>query len=145
MQPISSSDFRNNNQILSTAKLGKMCFGKLPHKTENAVDVIDLNGDGLCSVTKFKTTIYTKEPVLEPNFSKFETFAKRYNAEVVTQDDIKNVYVGQAVGGYEKPDFEKKNLRPISTLIPEMEPFEKNAKWAIDVKTEEFLIYKPKQ
>lgn len=161
MNPISSSDFRNNNQVVFKSKILKECgwtvtanCGASTYRIGSA-DVIDLNHNDKPDATYQSTGFTTfKKTMTEPNlankFSQLEEYGKRYGAEVLTQDDMRDIQVENTSwsGGttvFTKDTITKENQRPISSLVNELEPFEKDAKWAIDLKSQEFLIYTPKQ
>jgi len=167
MQPIKSSDFRSNNQVLFQAKIlqnqqfsysidrGALGYSQVK---SGSCDVIDINQDNRAEFTfggipkvwgGVKETF--NEPVLTQSFEEVETYGNRYNTEVVTQDDInlKNLQIEDTTLYGKSDKIENKivgeNQRSIETLVDKLEPFEPNAKWAIDIVNQEFLIYKPKK
>lgn len=156
MNPITSSEFRNNNQILHTtrilqgAQFGYVRGSCSSHQVSyqvNVGDVVDMNNNGQPDYTfekvgwlHFKET--GTEPVLTHDFNQVKEYALQHKSEVLTQDDIKLlVDTPLVVDGHAAV---ANNPRPIGTLVDQLEPFEPNAKWAVDVTTGEFLVYKPK-
>jgi len=160
MNPITSSDFRSKNQVLFQTKIMQNVGWNYTancgttHYRVGSADVIDLNKNGKADTTYQKTgwTTFRKtiqEPNLKQDYAKLEEYAKRNSAEVVTQGDvsdllIENTVLDDGTTVFTQPTLSSQNTRSISTLVQELEPFEKDAKWAIDMTTQEFLIYKPK-
>jgi hypothetical protein len=160
MNPINSSDFRSKNQVLFQTKilqnqkygLTAGCGGSY---TVGNFDVIDLkqnnkfdwtfNHTGGMFSSAYKGT--PQEPSFKEDYDKLKAYAERYKAEVITQDDVSGLLIQDlALEGDRSHDtLIPNNTRQISTLVSELEPFEKDAKWAIDVKSNEFLVYKPKE
>lgn len=160
MNPISSSDFKNNNQILFQTKIMQNVGWDFTancgatHYRVGEFDVIDLNKNNKADSQYEKTgfTTYRQkftEPSLVNDFTQLANYAKRYGAEVITQDDVNDLQVetGGISSGttvFTKTQLIHENPHSISSLVSELEPFEKGAKWAIDVASGEFMIYKPK-
>ena len=174
MQPISSSGFRNNNKILDSAKIlpnqsWEFRLGKYGHEKKILanVDVIDINNNGKFDVkeeqlkTKFWEPNTWKHTITEPNIKEgykiLSKYASAHDTEVITQDDVQqlvkdglnvtaeNTCWKEEVGFSRKDTVFTENQCQLSSLVKEMEPFEKNAKWAIDFANQEFLVYRPQQ
>jgi len=160
MNPITSADFRSRNEILFQSKILAHTGWNFTancgatHYRVGDFDVIDLNKNGKADTEYQKTgwTTYRQkftEPSLVHGFDKIKEYAQRNQAEVVTQDDIRDplIETGGMSGGttvFTKDELIHENQRGLGTLVDQLEPFEKNAKWAIDVTTQEFVLYKPR-
>ncbi len=158
------ADFASQNTILFSARIladsvAKRDFSagwSQPLQTP-AADVIDLNGNGQADFVvddgeKHRDdrnhTIALQEPALyAPRLSALKAFATGQGAEVLTQDDLPNGVFVQDLGvrgGEEGPGTPVTvNVRPLQALVAAHDPYDPAAKFAIDVSSGEFLIYKP--
>lgn len=152
MNPITSSAFREGNQILFQTRIlhdnwESRYYGKPEIIAEN--DIIDLNRDNKVR-TSWESTGFTSfnqrftEPCLVNSMEQLTDSAKKYGTEVITQEDVSDLKIED--GGYSTKihGFMHENQRSISTLVNKLAPLEKDAKWAIDLTSKEFLIYQQK-
>ncbi len=153
---ISSAKFREQNQVLYSAKIVPTEI-----KTDVGVvrgDVIDLNHNDKAD-TEYQSRflglharVVCKEPALSVPYAKIAEHAKAHETEVLTENDIDvklkdlgatgtNFILGEA---YNLVD---ENLRSPSTLVnDDVLPLEKNkdVKWGIDTATSEFVLFRPR-
>ena len=154
----SSSAFRDTHTIHFSAPIGK-CKG-LPAKSNGRelrlfekMDVIDLDrsGDPRVKVEEGfnRLRIRITEPVLMTGPGEMEQFARQHGTDVILQEDVKPINIGEPqydLGKYwwSRPNhFEVLNERSLDVLLHEVGPLPSNARWAIDVVKEEFLVYSP--
>jgi len=163
MNPISSSDFRNQNNILFNAKIINGLDNLRDCHITNGeydgflsdvgmFDVIDVDHSGstrhsinTSGFLPVKSHIKTKEPVLELPFGKIKEAAERRDTEVVTQEDAPNLRACdvELTGKMFTGTGRKTNYRSLDQVASEIDPF--GAKWAIDVKEGEYILYTPKK
>lgn len=156
-----SANFHASNQILFRAPILRKTeasedfsagWGEA-HST-GEVDVIDLNGNGSADYKATEnygsgdsnTVSLTEPAIVSPQLDKLEAFAKKNEAEVLTQDDLpQGIYVAEtSASGPEKNVIRsQESLRPANTLVNDLpQEFDPQAKYAIDFAKGEFLVYK---
>ncbi|MHC9539947.1 MAG: hypothetical protein AB9903_10545 [Vulcanimicrobiota bacterium] len=168
MISITSSEFRSRYEILDRAsilpgshfELNFSCSGKV--EKYGSADVIDLNNNGSADIesadlggNRSKDTMV--EPDLAAGYRLLSKYASAKRSEIIVQDDtdellkaglnadVQNTTLHSKVGFFgRKDEVVAENRRSIEALVKEIEPFDKEAKWAIDCKTQEFLIYRPR-
>ncbi|MBI3928467.1 MAG: hypothetical protein HY319_23195 [Armatimonadetes bacterium] len=151
-----SAEFRKHNQVLFAARI-------LPHprayaheaEARPSTDAIDLNHNRWADI---ETVIHERynpgdsdillkpsEPTLDVPLDVVKKHADAHGTQVVTQDDVKEITISR----YDRrqPGWCASLLNePISALIPEVLPLEKDPKaikWAIDVHTQELIFFAP--
>lgn len=162
MNPISSFEFRSKNQVLHQTRILENQGWDCPHPGTGDwhhvghVDVLDLNNDAkperkanqINTGGWIEYTLKITEPSFINSLSQIKEFANRYGAEVVTKEDVGDLQIENTAlkGAWKSPNYDivHESKRSISTLLGELEPFEKGTDWAIDVTSGEFLIYRPK-
>ena len=157
---LTSTNFRKNNNILFNTRIKKGSLetarpGITGLTGRNNADVIDINQNGIADIES-RNGIFTgdyifKEPVLDFGYStsmalsSVKDYARSKETEVLTQDSSKDIDVkeyGVHAGLLNGHKIEN-NVRSIRSLVDQITPDNKNAKWAIDVEREEFIIYEP--
>ncbi|MCL5774061.1 MAG: hypothetical protein M1536_06735 [Firmicutes bacterium] len=169
MKITSSEEFRNENQILFSAKVIHENYGFLRSNPFGGRDIIDLNNNGKADrgmiINDYPdgTTPYIKEPALAQSYDDIKNLGLNNKTEVLTQDDIKkesltDIQVENLVQGDGLPiflssgeptgfcrDVIENDKRSISSLIDEVGVKAINPKWGFDLTKDEFLIYEPKK
>jgi hypothetical protein len=162
MQSISSSQFKQDNNIIFKAKIiknldieGHITNGEMASWSNQleSKDTIDINGNGMIDRT-FETAgiplislhsiIKTEEPTLGIPLQKIKDAAERRHTEIVTEDDIPDMTAHNLIleGHIFYGNSREIKERTLKDVAREIDPFPN--KWAIDVKAEEFLLYTPK-
>ncbi len=155
-----SEDFHKNNRIYHKSKILEV---GIPLK--GRIDYIDLNSNGkIDRETRYggffkphTFWIEMKEPSLLEDYNKLSAFAQAHDMEVLTQDAMKELASTSSIptGYYEVKgdrlnyikyqDVAVKNAGNTEGLAKGLMPFAKDPKWAIDFKTNQFLVYEPKE
>ncbi|MEQ8168987.1 MAG: hypothetical protein ABRQ38_08830 [Candidatus Eremiobacterota bacterium] len=127
----------------------------------NTRDIIDINRDCKENFTKEEEgflglgslTCKTTEPSIGVDYDDIVRLAKQANTEVVTEDDIGDIQsfnskmkvsISLLDGLPSNVEISKENIQSIKKVAKEINPFQdknENAKYAIDIKTQDFLIY----
>ncbi|MEQ8192375.1 MAG: hypothetical protein ABRQ39_30695 [Candidatus Eremiobacterota bacterium] len=127
----------------------------------NTRDIIDINRDCKENCTKKEEgflglgsmTYKTTEPSIGIDYDDIVRLAKQANTEVVTEDDIGDIQsfnskmkvnISLLDGLPSNVEISKENIRSIKKVVEEINPFQdknENAKYAIDIKSQDFLIY----
>ena len=136
LRPTTSADFRKGNAILFSVPL-RNPEAKTPE------DYIDMNRNTMGNSTgatrfdstgKFIWSIHRGvdlEPVLKVSMQQLRAFAARRDLEVVTSAD----FGSDIMNG--------KDRISLQDLLPDQGPLHKDALWAVDLKTNELLVYAP--
>lgn len=156
--PISRADFDRSNQVLFSAKIvhtngwhvslaeGGYWIG--------AGDIVDINKNGQADTTAqpdgiMRTRRMFTEPALAVPFQQIVDVTKAKNqGEVVTHDELMGVMVedfGVSFGAtaFQRDYLVHNNPRSIASIIAQVDPIDRDARCAIDVNTNEFMIYRP--
>ena len=161
---IRSDDFRAHNKVLFSAPILKQVkveedfsagWGK-PCST-GEIDVIDLNGNGQADQPETKRSysrdepkrVTVTEPALHaPSYQALAACAERKNTEILTATELPGgVFVcnptAEQVGDNEvKASHE--SIRSLDSLVAEhFDPEHPEARWAIDIARQEFVIFTP--
>lgn len=157
-----SAEFRSNHQILATYKIIKGVRAEADFQmgwgaklTSPATDVVDLNGDGEAGYKAIPINgdgyrnggkvLFDEPGFAAPRLSEMERVAQARGTEVLTQDDfVQGLYL-ETVGAEGKEGEGTpvhQDMRNASQLIAAREPWDPDARFAVDVKAGEFLIYK---
>ena len=159
MSSINAESFRSNNRILFSTKIVHDHMNwKSPKGTRethtNEGDYIDLNKNDAIDRKQFAGEVgwfnyqycgKMLEPSLAVPLSTLKSAAQERNTEIITQDDANDFGVTyQAFDTERRGDrefvYDRKNL---GDFARELAPLDQDAKWAIDLKNDEFIIFKP--
>ncbi|MCL5774059.1 MAG: hypothetical protein M1536_06725 [Firmicutes bacterium] len=168
---LTSSEFRKNNDILFSTpiKLDSIYKESLLEKLKSGNILGSILDPGTDNQFKDEIFISGKDFRMENDlgnvgavWQKFRILPKDTSPdywlesppEVITRDDFKtDLEVKRWYNNGEQRDALDKNSkglvagdpRPMSTLIKDAGIISKDAKWAIDLKKQEFIIYEPKK
>lgn len=153
---ITAADFRQQNKVLFSAGIYSM--KPIPAEVSGEevelfkdTFLIDLNRDGKPEFTAEESFNRVKMQVTEPcfvtSYPSIQELARTEKTEVLTQGDVRSVKVesfGYDLGKWAWSSDHKliqENRRTLAEVIDEAGAFPKEARWAIDTKNGEFLIY----
>jgi len=161
---ISSSDFRQTNKVLFSAPIlaktkveEDFSAGWGASCSTGEVDVIDLNGNGQADQPKKSKNrgsrdeskvVSIEEPALHaPSLEALSSLAQRKGTEVLTPSDLPGgIFIcnpkAEQIGDEVVQSHE--SIRSLDSLVAErFDPAHPEARWAIDVANQQFLIFVP--
>lgn len=144
-----SVQFRRDHEILYHAPIvrgqGWIMDADADMRPVGQADVLDLDGDGQAGTRMGAAggalQLSYKEPSLQVPLSRLADYAAGRGTEVLTQDDFSDLNI-QNVSVRQNEGVRSGEIRSLATLVAEKAPFEPGARWAIDVASQEFLIYR---
>ncbi len=155
---ITSADFRQQNKVLFTAGIYEMkgipaeVSGESVELFKDTV-IIDMNQDGkpefIADESFNRVIMKVTEPCFVTSYPSIQELAAKEKTDILTQNDVRSPKVesfGYDLGKWAWSSDHKliqENRRTLDTLVDEAGAFPKEAKWAIDVKKGEFLVYTP--
>lgn len=159
------SGFSQKNEILFKAPIlqGSKITGEPDPFEDNrcttlaSADVIDINKSGKPEVEisgymgEGGLKQFT-EPVLKTPLNDLKAFGEEQNKRVITQGDLDSeLKIADGFGSWDEAlnrgmgnTRSHGQERTMNDLVQQLVPDDKDAKWAIDLASSEFLIYRPK-
>lgn len=157
-----SADFRSNHQIIASYRIirgataeADFMMGWGAKLQTPPTDVIDLNGDGQATYQTVAkdgdgysnggSLVFDEPAFAAPRLAEMERVGQERGQEVFTQEDFAQGLYLETVGAEGKEGQGTpihQNLRTANQLVAAHEPWVPEARFAVDLKAGEFLLYR---